>query len=185
MKRPAEALAMARKRKQKNAWQSLADYLREHPKDDTPISLIGYGSCGSTRVDLLFAAVRSLTDEERKQFFGAICSWSSGWLGTGYWVFPDEQFDLLQDMAVQGHKLGVDSIGIAADIARKLRNRNRTSSPETIRRNVEICDLRKNNSKLWTQRKLAKKYEMEYQSIQDILDEEAKWRHLATLLADR
>jgi hypothetical protein len=57
--------------------------------------------------------------------------------------------------------------------------RDRKSDPETIRRNVEICDRRKRDPKTWSYRKLAKEYDMRWQSIQRIIAEETKWRRLA------
>lgn len=56
--------------------------------------------------------------------------------------------------------------------------RNRKSSNETIRRNVEICNLRIEDEKLWSQGKLAKKYEMSPKGIRNILAKEPKWRKL-------
>jgi hypothetical protein len=56
--------------------------------------------------------------------------------------------------------------------------RDRKSDPETIRRNVEICDLREEDKKKWTQGRLAKKYDLTPQAIRKILSNEAKWRRL-------
>jgi hypothetical protein len=56
------------------------------------------------------------------------------------------------------------------------KSRDRKSDPETIRRNVEICDLRKQNKKTWSQEKLAKKYEVTKQYISNVLKDEEKWR---------
>jgi hypothetical protein len=56
--------------------------------------------------------------------------------------------------------------------------RDRKSDPATIRQNVDICDLRKKDTKTWSQRALGKKFGMTRQSIADILEEEDKWRRL-------
>lgn len=57
--------------------------------------------------------------------------------------------------------------------------RDRKSSPETIRRNVEICDLRKQDAKKWSYRRLARQFKMTPQAIGLVLKDEAKWRRLA------
>ncbi len=56
--------------------------------------------------------------------------------------------------------------------------RNRKSNPETIRRNIEICDRRKLNPSLWTLGKLAKEYGIKRSTVQGILNDEPKWRQL-------
>jgi hypothetical protein len=57
--------------------------------------------------------------------------------------------------------------------------RNRKSAEATIRRNIEICDLRKKDPKTWSFRRLARKYEIRWQSVQRIVAAEPKWRDLA------
>lgn len=57
--------------------------------------------------------------------------------------------------------------------------RDRKSDPEIIKRNVEICDLRKQDAKKWTQGRLAKHFGLSSAgSIRSILAEEEKWRRL-------
>ena len=56
--------------------------------------------------------------------------------------------------------------------------RDRKSSPDIIRRNIQIIERRRQNPNLWTLGRLAKEYEIERQTIQGILDEELKWRQL-------
>ena len=60
--------------------------------------------------------------------------------------------------------------------------RDRKSSPVTIRRNVEICDRRKQDKKKWTFGRLAKEYKIARQTVVRILNEEAKWRRRASQL---
>ncbi len=57
--------------------------------------------------------------------------------------------------------------------------RDRKSRPETIKRNVEICDLRKTDPKKWSLGMLGKKFHITKQAIKKILEEESKWRRLA------
>ncbi len=59
--------------------------------------------------------------------------------------------------------------------------RNRKSSPEIVRRNVEICDLRKDR-KRWSLGRLAKKFEVTTRNITLIIKAEDKWRSLASEL---
>lgn len=58
--------------------------------------------------------------------------------------------------------------------------RDRKSDPEIVRRNVEICDLRKQDPKKWSLGRLAKNFGLgAKQTIKRILEEEDKWRRLA------
>jgi hypothetical protein len=63
------------------------------------------------------------------------------------------------------------------------KSRDRKSSPETIRRNVEICDKRRSDKKKWSYGRLAKDYKMTRQAIERIVTEEEKWRRLAAELS--
>jgi hypothetical protein len=65
------------------------------------------------------------------------------------------------------------------EAARLKATRDRKSAPATVRRNVEICDLRKRDRKLWSQGKLAKRFKISPPAIRKILTDEEKWRRLA------
>lgn len=54
--------------------------------------------------------------------------------------------------------------------------RDRKPDPETIVRNVEICDLRKGDPKKWSHSRLAKKFGVTTRAIRKILADELKWR---------
>ena len=56
--------------------------------------------------------------------------------------------------------------------------RKRKSAIDTIRQNVEICDLRRKDSKTWSMPRLGRKFDMTRQSVAKILKDEAKWRQL-------
>jgi hypothetical protein len=60
--------------------------------------------------------------------------------------------------------------------------RNRKSSHKTIRRNVEICDLRKQNRRKWSLSQLAKHFKRSQRTITLVIREEAKWRNLLSEL---
>jgi hypothetical protein len=60
--------------------------------------------------------------------------------------------------------------------------RDRKPDPETILRNVEICNLRKQNKKVWSLKKLATKYDVTVQRIAQILKKEPAWRRQAQSL---
>lgn len=62
--------------------------------------------------------------------------------------------------------------------------RDRKPDPETIRRNVEICDLRKTDKRHWSQGRLAKKYHITTRAIRSILKDETKWRKLAARMGE-
>ena len=61
----------------------------------------------------------------------------------------------------------------------KLRSMKRQSSPDTVARNLQICDWRKSDPKKWTFGRLVKHFHIKRQSIQVILKNEKKWRRLA------
>jgi hypothetical protein len=65
------------------------------------------------------------------------------------------------------------------EAARLKAKRDRKSAPATVRRNVEICNLRKRDPKHWSQGQLAKKFKVSSPAIRKILKDEAKWRRLA------
>lgn len=99
---------------------------------------------------------------------------------------PDIQLDQLMEKVRQKEKkvLGASFGAIESMVERRLKtSRDRKSKPATIRRNVEICDLRARDSKTWTQGKLAKKYKLTPQGIRKILSEDTKWRQLAAALS--
>ena len=58
-------------------------------------------------------------------------------------------------------------------------SRDRKSDPETVKRNVEICDLRLKDRKYWSLGRLGRKYDISKRMVTLILGEEAKWRRLA------
>jgi hypothetical protein len=59
------------------------------------------------------------------------------------------------------------------------KQRDRPSGPETIRRNVEICDLRRQDRKKWSLVRLAKKYGISVRVVTKTLKHEAEWRRKA------
>jgi len=63
--------------------------------------------------------------------------------------------------------------------ARVKEDRDRKSNPKTVRRNLKICDLRKQDAGKWTLGRLAKEYGITRQTVVRILNQEAKWRRLA------
>ena len=65
-----------------------------------------------------------------------------------------------------------------AEAAKLKAERDRKSDPDTIQRNVEICDLRKQDPKKWSHRMIGRKYALTPQAVAKILKEESKWRQL-------
>ena len=53
-----------------------------------------------------------------------------------------------------------------------------TEDPETVKRNVEICNLRNEDKKKWSQGRLAKKFNVTDRYIRKVLEEESKWRQI-------
>ena len=65
------------------------------------------------------------------------------------------------------------------------KKRDRKSDPETITRNVEICELRKQDRKRWKLATLAKKFDVTIRYIGKVIQGEAKWRSLAAKLGNQ
>ena len=55
--------------------------------------------------------------------------------------------------------------------------------PEIVKRNVQICELRRQNPKVYSQGKLARQFHLKPPSIRKILREEAEWRREAEKLS--
>jgi hypothetical protein len=68
-------------------------------------------------------------------------------------------------------------------VAKVKEKRDRPSDPATVKRNVEICDLRLQNRKHWTLGRLANKYGLSREAINKIQREEGHWRRLAAGLS--
>ncbi len=88
----------------------------------------------------------------------------------------DEEFDqMVKERVMASVQKQTDA---AATLAREelKEKRNRHSAPKNVRRNIEICDLRRKNPTYWSFGRLASKYRMRRQSILRILENEAKWR---------
>jgi hypothetical protein len=58
------------------------------------------------------------------------------------------------------------------------RKRNRKPSLEIAKRNIEICELRRQNPRKYTEKKLAEDYTVSDRHIRDILSKEDLWRSL-------
>lgn len=91
----------------------------------------------------------------------------------------DEEFDRLfrEDMAKSSEYYERELRNLVR--AQLKEERDRPSDPEIIKRNVQICDLRKKDSKKWSLGKLAQHFKRDKKTISDILKDEIKWRRLA------
>lgn len=56
--------------------------------------------------------------------------------------------------------------------------RDRKPDLEIAKRNIEICDLRRQDKRHWSQGRLAKKYDLDQRTIRKILKEELTWRRI-------
>ena len=88
----------------------------------------------------------------------------------------DDDFDRLLHEQVRELLEGQSKDMEELERAELKEKRERKSDVKTIRRNVEICDLRRKN---WSLKKLAGRFGMKYQTVQIIVKDEAKWRKLA------
>ncbi len=74
------------------------------------------------------------------------------------------------------------SMNVDAEREKFKKKRDRKSSPETILRNVQICDLRTLDKRKWTLGRLASKYDVTRQAIERVLKKEDHWRQLSSSL---
>jgi hypothetical protein len=91
----------------------------------------------------------------------------------------DEQFDKELHERVKARMEEYEESISELERAKLKERRDRKSDPATVRRNVEICDLRRRDQAKWSLGRLGKKYGMTKQSVKKILAEETKWRRLA------
>lgn len=63
--------------------------------------------------------------------------------------------------------------------AKLKKQRDRKSDPGNVKRNLEICNRRRQDRKKWSLGKLAKTYRLTPRAITKIISEEEKWRRLA------
>lgn len=94
----------------------------------------------------------------------------------------DEDFDRILHERVKASQKHYDRELSSLHEARLKEGRDRKSDPRTIARNVEICDLRSADAKQWSLKKLANKHGLSVRAITKILNEEPKWRRLASRL---
>lgn len=95
----------------------------------------------------------------------------------GYVVIPEAVGGMLVDVMGKMTKLAGEQGRKMIELGRRLKRHK--SSPGIIRRNVEICDLRKQDARKWSQGRLAKKYHVTTRVIRKVLKDEEKWRKLA------
>jgi hypothetical protein len=91
----------------------------------------------------------------------------------------DEEFDKLLNEQVSGRMVDYDQKISELERAKLKEQRDRKSDPETVRRNLEICDLRNENPHKWSQGRLARQFDVTPRAIRKILADEVKWRRLS------
>lgn len=94
----------------------------------------------------------------------------------------DQQLATLHDLVKQNQEHYDRTIG-EREQAKFKAQRERKSDPEIVRRNVEICDLRKQDTTKWTLGRLANRYKISRQNVGLVLNDEARWRRLAQNLS--
>jgi hypothetical protein len=91
----------------------------------------------------------------------------------------DEEFDKqLQARVSEATATFTKAIGELEAAAMKAK-RDRKPGRKIATRNIEICDLRRQDKRHWSQGRLAKKYDLDVRSIRKILNNELKWRRIA------
>lgn len=132
------------------------------------------------RAEDVWAAIKALGLPERKKLAKMLETPPDPFREVGFVIVPEEVFELISETGLKFMKLAVKESKANVQLSRKLKRRK--SDPETIRRNVEICDLRRQDSRKWSQGRLAKKYHVTARLIRSVLKNEHKWRESAARL---
>jgi hypothetical protein len=130
----------------------------------------------------VYAFIRDMTPVDRFVLFSVLSSAPFREIirDTGYIVVSDDEASNLLEGAMIERQ---EAQAIIEQFKAKL-GKKRTSDPATIKRNVEICDLRKQDKKYWSHGQLGLKYGMNKRSVARILKDEEKWRQLASQLPE-
>jgi len=136
-------------------------------------------------VGSILKAVLSLPAHERKRFFKLLEQEVESCDEAGFVLIPKEIWDFLEHIRVNKQKTELRTLQHIVKLATDLSRRNRKSDPEIINRNVEICQLRQHDPKLYSLTKLAKRFDLPRSSISRILKEKEKWHQLASRLAGK
>jgi hypothetical protein len=111
--------------------------------------------------------LRAMPEDERFRFFQEVCA-------THIFPWLRQLADKHAPIAIQNHYIPQ----LQEILKDQKQKRDRKHDPEIVRRNVEICDRRKEDPKAWSLKKLAAKYKISIRNITLILLDEAKWRQL-------
>ena len=118
--------------------------------------------------------MRHVIDNALPHVLDAACRLAREW--------PDATTEEFQRLVYEDARQRIE--GMACEIgelerAQLKEQRDRKSDPETIRRNVELCDLRRQDPKTWSHGMLARRFDISDRAVRFILEEETKWRALA------
>lgn len=128
--------------------------------------------------ELILLLISELSEVQRDRFIEMILPPAGEVVDTAP-SEPDAEIQAFMDELVAKSAVNTPKF-IQSVIADYKSKRERKSNPETIKRNVEICDLRKQDRRKWSLRKLAKHYDVTTRVITQVTKEEAKWRRLAS-----
>jgi hypothetical protein len=127
--------------------------------------------CRSDRLAAAKAAItvalRPLTPQERQAL--------GPWLAATFPAFADFLRSKLQR---QGDFFARVAQSAYTTFKERLNARNRRSHPDTVRRNIEMCDRRAADAKRWTLERLARTYAISRRAVQHILKRAGHWRAL-------
>lgn len=128
----------------------------------------------------VLSIIREMPLPERKRLAKLLETPPDPFKEVGYVIVPEAVGELMLETIGKTFKFVTKQGRMLVDLANRLKRRR--SDPQTIRRNVEICDLRKHDARKWTQGRLGKKYHVTTRAIRKILADEEKWRKLAAKL---
>lgn len=123
------------------------------------------------KAEVILCLFEFLPQPEKQRFIEAILDLVRKLRDAAFPVIHRAEFDSLFDTLVVPR---IQEIRLSDKKAR-----DRKSGPETIRQSVEICNLRTQDRRKWSLKKLAGKYGVTVRRITAILAEEDKWRRLA------
>ena len=142
--------------------------------------------------EMLFFIVHCLSVFEQKRFTDMVHNGlnpivSSLALGNAIDVVRNAPTDTREELAaelgermrqtvenIEGHAQRLEEVKLK-------RKQDRKPDPDTIRRNVEICDRHRQDPKKWNKKRLAREYAVTDRYIRGVIKEEAHWRRQAQI----
>lgn len=168
--------------------RALLDIFRAMPNEEQRLFVTTLG--GEVTAEALYLMLHQLDQVELKKFtdrFFQEIAWQmfpillrdARQLAREQPDLSDEEFDRLFFERIRDAGNLYDQQIADLERAKLKGERDRHPDPETIRRNLEICDLRRSDPQKYSQKKLAGQFNVTQRYIRQVIKDESKWRRLA------